>query len=134
MSQVDRIELRKKVRDNHEEIWAKVKAKFNDRNFPTQKMKDETHKVRSTDSAHWQEKNKHQTTHYSLYEPMLEFFGIDWSYDYCGECREVVKQRGVLTNQIEGMAIVKDFMNQPVKMTANEVVNFFGEEVNYEKV
>lgn len=134
MSVIEKLELRKKIRETHDEVWGKLREKFEVKSFPTQKMKDETHKVRTSDGSHWHEKNKHQTTHYSLYEPTLEFYGIDWSYDYCHECREVVKQKGVLTNQIESVAVVKDFLNQPQKVTVapHEVADFFGQGVTNE--
>ncbi len=125
------MELRKKVRDTHEEVWEKLRATFNAKNFPTQKFQDLQHKVRATDSHHRTEGERHQTTLYSLYEPMLEFFGIDWRYEHCSKCRGVVSKRGVLTNQIESCAVVKDYMNQPQKVEVS-TVEFFGQGVSSE--
>jgi len=131
MSVIEKIELRKKIRETHDEVWAKLEGKFKDINFPTQKFQDMQHRVRVTDSSHRHEGEKHQTMLYSLYEPMLEFFGIDWRYEHCAKCRAIVRKRGVLTNQIEGLAVVRDFMNQPVKVTVapHEVADYFGQGV-----
>lgn len=128
MSAIERMELRKKVRETHEEVWEKLRGKFQDINFPTQKFADMPHKVRMSDSSHRHEGEKHQTTLYSLYEPMLEFFGIDWKYEHCAKCRGIVAKRGILTNQIESSAIVKDFMNEPQKVSVapHEAAEFFG--------
>ena len=107
-----KVELRAKVRENKDQIWAKLKAKFEARSFPEREIEE---RITSETVKHYEafhstpEKEKHRVTHYSYYEPMYEFFGIDWGYDYCATCRKTYRKTGVLTNQLDNQAVQKLF-------------------------
>ena len=105
-----RAELREKIREAHEVIFAKLKEKFDGRLFPMAEIDSRILECEKTESHHYNEnKDRHNTMKIRLYEPHYEFFGIDWSYEYCRDCNKVLNRRGVLTNQITSMAYTRRF-------------------------
>lgn len=112
---MDKVELRTKIRENKDQVWAKLKAKFNSREFPEREIEERitSETVKQYEAFHYAgEKERHRVTRYSYYEPMYEFFGIDWSYDYCPTCKKTYRKMGTLTNQLDNQAIQKLFTEE----------------------
>lgn len=105
----ERIEKRNQIREAHEPVFAKLKEKFNARAFPDDKMQELVLEVRKVDGFHNQNGDRHRTTQYKLYEPMYELFGIEWSYTFCHECQKIIKKRGVLLDQVDNSAYIREF-------------------------
>lgn len=105
----ERIDKRSQIREAHEPIFAKLKEKFEARSFPDEKMQEQVLEVRKTDGAHYANNDRHRTTQYTLYEPVLELFGIEWSYTFCHECQKIIKKRGVLLDQVDNSAHIREF-------------------------
>lgn len=138
---MDRVELRTKIRENKDVVWGRLKAKFATRAFPEREIEERitSETVKHYEAFHYTaEKEKHRVTRYSYYEPMYEFFGIDWSYDYCPTCKKTFRKMGTLTSQLDNEAIQKPFdENIPVakpvaRPTTEDLISIFdgGLEVN----
>lgn len=131
----DRIVRRAKIREHHDVVFSKLKEKFESRTFPMADLESNVLECKKTESSHRLEGGMpHRTSRFSLYEPHLEFFGIDWSYEFCPECNRVMKRKGVLTNQIDNKAYARKFdVEAKPKQEIEDLVSIFdgGLEVNY---
>lgn len=112
---MNKVELRAKVRENKDQVWAKLKAKFESRTFPEREIEERitSETIKHYEAFHYTgEKERHRVTRYSYYEPMYEFFGIDWCYDYCATCKKTFRKMGTLTNQLDNQAVQKLFTDE----------------------
>lgn len=130
MSIESKIERRQKIRENHELIFEKIKEKFDKRNFPMEELNERILECAKYEAFHYTDgKEKHRTNKLKLYEPQYEFFGIDWSYEYCDTCNKVLNRRGVLTNQIDNTAYIRKFdgevKNVETHLTQEDLVAIF---------
>lgn len=130
----DRIERRAKIKEAHDLVFAKLKEKFNSRAFPMAEIDKRILECQKIESHHYNEnRDKHNTMKIKLYEPHYEFFGIDWSYEYCKDCNKVLNRRGVLTDQIDNTAYMRKFDSDSVRpIEDKDLVSIFdgGLEVN----
>lgn len=128
----DRVQLRAKIRENHDAIYKKLREKFELRNFPMTEFNERVLDCKKEESTHKTEKETHKTTKFSYYEPMYEFFGIDWSYEFCTECGNALKRKGVLTDQLANSAYTRKFDKDEPKQVEDLVAILDGGlEVNY---
>ena len=65
---MDKVELRTKIRENKDQVWAKLKAKFNSREFPEREIEERitSETVKQYEAFHYAgEKERHRVTRYS---------------------------------------------------------------------
>lgn len=97
-------------------FWEQLKTRMLQKPFPEERFEGliatGSNKVATSTGKHWEDKDKHQTIKYTLYEDYLVgLFGIDWSYQYCKECKNITSKSATLINGIENLVESYDYTN-----------------------
>lgn len=121
----DRVEKRKQLKQRLQDeyspkLWDRFKKKIRSRKFPSKKIEDllasDSSAISVSTGRHFVEKEKHSTDRYSYYEDIAcGLLGVEWSYEYCVECGEVVSRYGVLLNAIENVAVAYRYSDSTVE-------------------
>lgn len=111
------VEARIRIAENYtSEVGEKMYQKFKRMPFPDAKMERLVHenspKIRQSAGIFWQDQKKYTTRKYTFYQNLLDFFGVDWTYEYCDELGRTVRKYGVFLNNIENTATKKMFKGE----------------------